>query len=73
MAQNKKEYDDEPVFYCKTCLSLKIREMNERDYCDSCGSTEIEQTDIETWITMYKNMYGEDSVLESNYLKEFMQ
>lgn len=55
------DYNDEPVFYCKHCLSLKI--MNESqladlEYCADCGSTNIEQTDISTWEEMYKQRYG---------------
>lgn len=55
------DYNNEPVFYCKHCLSLKI--MNESqlpdlEYCGDCGSTNIEQTDISTWEEMYKQRYG---------------
>lgn len=61
----KKEYEDDPVYYCKRCLSLKIRQMpilENQDYCDECGSTEIETTQIETWCKMYKEKYGHDFV-----------
>lgn len=55
----KEEYDLEPVYYCKNCLSLSIRTLNDViDYCDSCGSTEIAQTDIHTWEDMYNRKYG---------------
>ena len=73
MVQSKKEYDDEPVLYCDLCLSLKIRYTGGEDYCDSCGSIHISETDIDTWSDMYKKMYGEDSVVTNNYLKEFLQ
>ena len=58
---NKDEYNKEPVFYCKRCLSLHI--MNESqlpdlEYCADCGSTDIETTDISTWEEMYKQKYG---------------
>lgn len=35
------EYDEEPVYYCKRCLSLRIRTMRCGDYCDVCGSVSI--------------------------------
>ncbi len=56
-------YNKEPVFYCRHCLSLKIKSvpsMTELDYCDECGTTDIGQTDIESWRTLYKNRYGID-------------
>ena len=40
------EYNNIPVFYCKRCLSLKIRGISDSipdsNYCDSCGSADIE-------------------------------
>ena len=42
-------YDNEPVFYCKSCLSLKIKTvpmMAGFDYCDEGGSTNIEEATI---------------------------
>lgn len=38
------EYDDIPVLYCKRCLSLRILDISrieDSDYCDDCGSTDI--------------------------------
>lgn len=55
------EYNAEPVLYCKHCLSLKIRNipnMEDSDYCDKCGSTDIEECSIEEWETLYKDKYG---------------
>lgn len=60
---NVKDYNDELVFYCKNCLSLKIKTVavnSDLDYCDDCGSTDIGQTHIEEWKTLYKNRYGFD-------------
>lgn len=57
------EYNSIPVLYCKKCLSLKVMNlvgMEDFDYCDECGSTDIEQTDIETWRNLYKERYGFD-------------
>lgn len=62
LSTDKKEsYNDIPVYYCKKCLSLKIRQissMGDLDYCEECGSTCIENTNIDNWETIYKNKYG---------------
>lgn len=58
---DKSEYNNEPVYYCKHCLSLKIRNVpmiEDSDYCDECGSTNIGQCSIEEWEKMYKERYG---------------
>jgi hypothetical protein len=58
---NKDSYDDDPVFYCKRCLSLNIRPMpvvDNQDYCADCSSADVGQTDIETWKKMYEEKYG---------------
>lgn len=55
------EYNSIPVFYCKHCLSLNIRTLNDDedlDYCDNCGSTEIASCQIEEWENVYENKYG---------------
>ena len=55
------DYNSVPVYYCKNCLSLKIRVLGEySEYCDDCGSTDIETTDIESWRKMYKEKYGRE-------------
>lgn len=51
-------YNDDPVFYCSNCLSLSIRDVDSDGYCDSCGSTKIESTDIDTWESMYRERYN---------------
>lgn len=38
---SKEDYNNEPVYYCSECLSLKIRDIDGTDYCDKCGSTNI--------------------------------
>lgn len=56
-------YNDEPVFYCKNCLSLKVKTVASGlnlDYCDDCGSTDIVETHIDTWQNMYRERYGFD-------------
>lgn len=59
----KEQYNNEPVFYCKSCLSLKVKTVvvdSDLDYCDECGSTDIGQTSIEEWRRLYKERYGFD-------------
>lgn len=53
------DYNAEPVVYCKHCLSLAIRILNENtDYCDICGSTDTDSTDITSWEMMYEEKKG---------------
>lgn len=53
------DYNKEPVVYCKHCLSLNIRILGEdSDFCDTCGNTDTETTDITTWENMYEQKYG---------------
>lgn len=54
------EYDKEPVYYCKRCLSLAVKSVGQYDYCDNCSCTDIGTTDIFTWEEMYKNKYGKE-------------
>lgn len=57
----KEEYSADPIFYCKHCLSLKIRDVEhieDSEYCDDCGSTNIGQADIKDWEAMYVARYG---------------
>lgn len=59
--QELSEYNKEPVVYCKHCLSLNIRILDgNNDFCDTCGSTETDSTDIFTWMNLYKNKYNKD-------------
>lgn len=63
----KSEYDEEPVFYCKRCLSLNILQMpmmEDQCYCGECGTTDIGTTDIEEWKELYKKKYGHDFVVK---------
>lgn len=63
MEEAKVNYDEEPVFYCKDCLSLRIKKydfIEGSEYCESCGSTDVESTDINSWKEMYKARYGHD-------------
>lgn len=65
----KEEFNQEPIYYCKQCLSLKIMRvagMDDVAYCDECGSTDIEETSIEEWRKLYRERYGFD-YLENTY------
>lgn len=55
--KNRTEYDDEPVFYCRSCHSLAIKFDTEHEdgewdgsYCKECGSTDIGTCDIDEWV-----------------------
>ena len=55
------EYNAEPVYYCRKCLSLRILDipyLDNSEYCDKCGSTDIGQCNIEEWETLFKERYG---------------
>ncbi len=55
---NKEEYNDIPVYYCKDCLSLNIRTMDEQyDYCGKCGSLHIGVSMIDDWKQLYEGKY----------------
>ena len=61
----KEEYDNIPVYYCKSCLSLRVMSIRDSsdssmNYCDECGNTEIGETSIQEWEEMYKRKYGFD-------------
>lgn len=58
---SKEEYNSEPVFYCKQCLSLKVLSIpviEDSEYCDECGSTNIGRCSIKEWESMYESKYG---------------
>ena len=55
------DYNSEPVFYCKHCLSLTIMHIpivEDSEYCDKCGATDIETCSIEEWESLYEKKYG---------------
>lgn len=62
----KEEYNQEPVYYCPKCLSLRIRfikTLSGMEYCDDCGGTNIQTSSIEEWeqkfIERFKHPYIE--------------
>ncbi len=67
---NLKEYNDEPVHYCKNCLSLNIKTVVaglDLDYCDDCGGTDIAQSNIDNWEDFYRKKYGFDYLTNKIY------
>ena len=63
----KEDYNEEPVYYCKRCLSLNIREMpfaKDKDYCESCGAVDVGITDIDTWDKLYREKYGHELIIK---------
>nr|DAM02247.1 MAG TPA: Rubrerythrin, rubrerythrin, peroxidase, peroxide, oxidized [Caudoviricetes sp.] len=52
------DFNEEPVFYCSHCLSLSVRRVEDSDFCDKCGCTEIESSSIEDWESKYTEKYG---------------
>lgn len=64
---SNEDYNSIPVAYCKNCLSLKIVILEDNiDYCDECGSTNIDSTDIESWEEIYKKKYGKPLIIKKN-------
>ena len=63
------EYNDEPVYYCEHCLSLKIKIVGGYDFCDECGSTKITTAHIEDWEKLYEQRNGHKFLedVEQNY------
>lgn len=55
---NNEEYDNIPVYYCKRCLSLLIRGVDDLEYCGECGCTDIDCVPIEEWENIYYKRYG---------------
>ena len=66
MAKDSKDnYDDDPVYYCKRCLSLNIKDMpfnKNQGYCADCTTTDIGTATIEEWKELYRKKYGHDYV-----------
>lgn len=70
------DYDELKVDYCKTCLSLSLKDIkipsetsNSKEdaitYCISCGNTEIATAiTIFEWKEIYADKYGTDFLKE---------
>lgn len=71
----KEEYNNEPVFYCKECLSLNIKELSGSglQVCLECGTAVQEETKIDEYERIYKERYGKkflDQEFSSGILSE---
>ena len=64
MITQKNDYNNVPVTYCKTCLSLKIRHITNPsvDYCIPCGNVDLGEIHISEWDELYKEKYGENYI-----------
>ena len=66
---NYSEDNEDMVVYCPHCLSLAIRVMYREDpsldYCEDCGNTTLETTDIHTWEGMYEEKYGKKFITKN--------
>lgn len=54
---NTSEYNEEPVYYCENCLSLKIIDSDGICFCDKCGSLDIACDSIFLWMKKYELEY----------------
>lgn len=69
MQDLKVDYNEEPVFYCASCLSLAVRKDGDIEYCDDCGVMDFKETDIEDWEKLYSDKYKGKHIEKSfNYL-----
>lgn len=69
----KEDYNDEPIHFCKDCLSIKIRFTREDiDYCDTCGSVDIGTIHVFDWIHFYIKKYEKPflNLNKKNYVKK---
>lgn len=56
--EEKINYNDEPIYYCKNCLSICIINGKFMDYCADCGSTNISQTSMEEYDEIRYKRFG---------------
>lgn len=66
---SKEEVNNEPVLFCKHCLSLNIKdysgqtsedgiELKGTEFCDDCTSTDIAMLRLTQWENLYKIRYN---------------
>lgn len=70
MQDKKQEYNSIPVFYCKHCLSLLVKDVPHvqgSEFCDTCGSTNVGECSIEEWEELYKKAHSGIRYLDNNY------
>ncbi len=78
MVTQKQDYNNVPVAYCKTCLSLAVVEVNLSSsvatddtipkicYCSKCSNTEVEEAHITEWEEKYEQRFGKKFLDEDN-------
>lgn len=56
----KKEYNNEPIYFCSECLSPAVvfDESEDRDVCKDCGGINITRASLEVWEEKFGNVYG---------------
>lgn len=61
MITKKDDYNNVPIDYCKTCLSIHTKNIEnpEVGYCIDCGNTDLDKVHIHEWEEMYEEKYGE--------------
>ena len=70
MITSKDISNNEPITFCKTCLSIHIKTVKFEDtdqavdYCVACSNTDLETTHISEWEDMYEERYGERFLTE---------
>lgn len=60
---SKAEHEAEPVYYCKSCLSLHIiaaAKNGDDAYCKDCGGSALGKTNMDFWAASYRLRYGKD-------------
>lgn len=63
------QYDSIPVYYCKHCLSLNIKDIAGEVFCDECGNTNIVEDNIFDWEDKYEIKYGHKYI--KNYGRKY--
>lgn len=57
---SREEIENDPVYYCKSCLSLAIVVDHGESYCGHCGGAVMGKTNIDFWVSSYRLKYGKD-------------
>jgi len=78
MITKKDDFNNVPVTYCKTCLSLHLKivefkkenggvhEHKEVPYCVACSNTDLDSCHITEWEKLYEERYGETFLKTKN-------
>ena len=62
MVTKKADFNNVPVSYCKTCLSLLIKKLKnpEVSYCITCSNSDIGEVHVHEWDRLYEERYGKN-------------